>query len=43
MEDKITVEEMKTMFESLIDPVVLDIDKEMKELKIPDDKDLLNF
>jgi len=43
MADKITIEQMKSMFENLIDPVVLDIDKEMEDLKIPEDKDLLNF
>lgn len=43
MADKITLEQMKSMFENLIDPVILDIDKEMEDLKIPDDKDLFNF
>lgn len=43
MENKIDVNQMKEMFQNLIDPVVLDIDKEMEELKIPEDKDFLNF
>ena len=43
MSDKVDIEHMKNMFQNLIDPVVLDIDKEMEELKIPEDKDFLRF
>lgn len=43
MDNQVNIEQMKDMFKNLIDPVVLDIDKEMEELKIPEDKDFLDF
>lgn len=43
MENKVTVEQMKAIFQDIIEPVTLDIDKEMEQLKIPEEKDFLNF
>lgn len=42
--NKVDVDQLKVLFQGLLDdPITLDIDKEMQELKIPEDKDLLNF
>lgn len=45
MEDnKVNIDTLRSMFNGLIeDPITLDIDKEIEELRIPEDKDLLNF
>ena len=40
-EDKATVEDMKRMFGYLVEPVILEIDKEIEELKSPEGKDFL--
>jgi|LakMenEpi03Aug12_release.lakeMendotaPanAssembly.Ray.scaffolds.fasta_scaffold1217857_1 hypothetical protein len=40
-EKKASVEDMKRMFGYLVEPVVLEIDKEIEELKIPEGKDFL--
>lgn len=38
---KINTEDMKRIFGYLIEPVVLEIDKEIEDLKIPEGKDFL--
>lgn len=38
MEEKIDIDTLRSMFKGLIeDPTILDIDKEIEELKIPED------
>ena len=38
MEDKIDLDQIRSIFKGLIDePIILDIDKEVEELKIPED------
>jgi hypothetical protein len=42
MENKVTKEQLKQMFTGLIqEEIILDIDKEMADLKIPDEEDFL--
>lgn len=42
MENKVTTDQLKQMFSDLIEEEIrLDIDKEMEELKIPDEENFL--
>ena len=42
--NQINIDTLRSMFKGLIeDPTILDIDQEVEELRIPEEKDILKF